>query len=66
MTDFERRLIDRLRKAGDSGMKAPEIARETQNWPHTLGVLDALVAEGLVVKRVYAGAVEYACPPHRH
>lgn len=66
MTDFERKLIDRLKAAGEAGMKAPEIARETMNWQYTLGVLDALVADGRLVKRVYAGNVEYACTNPHH
>ena len=65
MTAFEKKLLERIRLAGDDGMKGVEIARETMNWPFTMGVLDALVTEGLLIKRVIAGTVEYACPPTR-
>lgn len=62
MTWFEQKLIDRLRAAGIDGMKFSDIARENQNWPHTRGVLDSLVTQGVLVKRFVAGSEEYACP----
>lgn len=65
MTAFEKKLLERLKVAGDDGLSASEIARETMNWAYTLGVLESLVTDGLIVKRVVAGTVEYACPPTR-
>lgn len=62
MTWFEQKLIDRLRAAGIDGLKFSDLARETQNWPHTRGVLDSLVTQGVLVKRFVAGSEEYACP----